>query len=256
MTKRGLSRGSRPGEPDDFGFDHDAALVAPRPGGIARLGIDVRGLPARLALRPRLDHRGLGAPRQDRVFRHGDDVVEARVRRRGSRGSPGVANPPSRRTRNRALRKRRPAAASSSRRSMPRAPRVAGALPGRRIAAHRYCSASSLKVTKASSGQIAPAVVVAVEERELLRAVGRVIGRIEIDRDAPRAAMQPLLMPRRSRSRRARSPSHRAPARRRRFRSARSWVARRAASPSIGSRPSSSLWIGSSASRSASFASG
>src|SRR5439155_535127 len=36
---------------------------------------------------------------------------------------------------------------------LPRAPRVAGALPGRRIAAHRYCSASSLNVTNASSGR-------------------------------------------------------------------------------------------------------
>src|SRR5206468_1925763 len=42
--------------------------------------------------------------------------------------------------------------------------------------------------------QIAPAVVMAVEEGELLRAVRRVIGRIEIDRDAPGPPMEAALM--------------------------------------------------------------
>src|SRR5438309_3169001 len=50
------------GEADDFGFDHHAALVGPGPGGIVRLGIEMFGLPARLAVRPRLDHAGLGDP--------------------------------------------------------------------------------------------------------------------------------------------------------------------------------------------------
>ena len=39
-------------------------------------------------------------------------------------------------------------------------------------------------------GQIAPGVVVAVEERELLLPVGRIVGRIEIDRDEPHARAQ------------------------------------------------------------------
>src|SRR5207245_9143685 len=36
---------------------------------------------------------------------------------------------------------------------------------------------------RGNEGQIAPRVVIAVEEGELLLAVGRVVGRIEIDRD-------------------------------------------------------------------------
>ena len=43
--------------------------------------------------------------------------------------------------------------------------------------------------------QIAPAVIVAIEERELLRAMGRVIGGVQIDRNAARAPAEPLLMP-------------------------------------------------------------
>src|SRR6266542_3896447 len=50
------------GKANDFGFDDNAALVGPRPGGIARLGVDVFGLPARLALGPGLAHGGLRAP--------------------------------------------------------------------------------------------------------------------------------------------------------------------------------------------------
>ncbi len=42
--------------------------------------------------------------------------------------------------------------------------------------------------------QIAPAVVVPVEEGELLRAVGRVVGGVEIDRDPPGSPMEPPLM--------------------------------------------------------------
>jgi hypothetical protein len=44
--------------------------------------------------------------------------------------------------------------------------------------------------------QVAPAVVVGVEERELLRAVSGVVGRVEIDRDLSGPPAQSSLMPR------------------------------------------------------------
>lgn len=66
--------------------------------------------------------------------------------------SLGWAKPPSRRTRNvaagNALR-----SLSSKRRKIPRAPRVAGALPGRKTAATANCWPSSLKVTVATIGR-------------------------------------------------------------------------------------------------------
>ena len=76
------------GEADDFGFDHDAALVGPGPGGIARLGVDVCGLPARLALRsgprPWRARRTASTPRFPPWRRRN----RGRARRRAGRGSP------------------------------------------------------------------------------------------------------------------------------------------------------------------------
>jgi primosomal protein N'' len=45
------------------------------------------------------------------------------------------------------------ALAEISRRSNPTAPTAAVTLPGRNTAVHRYCSASSLKLTKPSTGK-------------------------------------------------------------------------------------------------------
>ena len=45
-------------ETDDFGFDHHPALMAPRAGGVAGGGIDVRGLASGLALRAGRLHGG------------------------------------------------------------------------------------------------------------------------------------------------------------------------------------------------------
>ena len=49
---------------------------------------------------------------------------------------------------------------------------------------------------KAKHRQLAPVVVVPVEERVLLRSVRRVVRRVQIDRDAPRPSVQAAAMPR------------------------------------------------------------
>ena len=68
------------GEPHDFGFDHDTALMVPRARSIATgVGVDVRRLVVLRALGPRLDHRGRGVPQQDGVLGHRHDVVEPRL---------------------------------------------------------------------------------------------------------------------------------------------------------------------------------
>ena len=77
-TKRGLSRGARSPRRRPRGFDHHPALMAPRAGGVAGGGIDVRGLASGLALRACHLHGGLGLPFQDRVLRHRHYVVESR----------------------------------------------------------------------------------------------------------------------------------------------------------------------------------
>ena len=48
---------------------------------------------------------------------------------------------------------------------------------------------------EAKQRQVAPVVVVAVEERVLLRPVRRVVRRVQIDRDAPRPPVQTAAMP-------------------------------------------------------------
>jgi len=179
-------------EADDFGFDHDAALVGPRPGRITRLGVDVFGLPARLALAPGLDHGRLGAPRQHGVFRHRDDVIDA-----------GLSVEPVEH-----LRCRKPAIqpheeAGPGKRDPQHVEQANQRAPGparRRRVARPEDRRTQVLLDVVVEGeerqqrQIAPAVVVAVEEGELLRAVGRVIGRVEIDRDVPSPPMQPLSM--------------------------------------------------------------
>src|ERR1039458_8001651 len=74
----------------------------------------------------------------------------------------GFEKPPSRRTRMRTFGNELRTSAIK-RRKIPTAPAAAVTLPGRNTAAHRYCSASSLK-DKAHHRQVARVVVVAVEE--------------------------------------------------------------------------------------------
>lgn len=64
----------------------------------------------------------------------------------------GLAKPPSRRTRNVAA-GNAPRSLRSKPRRIPRAPKVAGALPGRRIAATANWAASSSQVTVATTGR-------------------------------------------------------------------------------------------------------
>ena len=55
---------------------------------------------------------------------------------------------------------------------------------------HHVLDGLGVERHRGHQGQIAPGVVVAVEERELLLPVGRIVGRIEIDRDEPHARAQ------------------------------------------------------------------
>lgn len=128
------------GQPDDFGFDDDAALGRPGARGVAGLGIDVRRLPAGLAVGPRLDHRRLGQGRQARVFGHGDDGLEPRlavqeVQDRGCGEGAVQADEEPRRGEGDPQQSLQPP-------QHPDGARLAATLPGRRSVAQRYCSTS------------------------------------------------------------------------------------------------------------------
>ena len=131
--------------------------------------------------------------RQHRVFGHGDDIVQAGFGvenvedlRRGKAAVEANEEP--------RLRKRDPQQVNQAPQQPARPAR------GRRIARPQHRRAQVLlgfvvEGEKRQQRQITPTVVVSVEERELLRAMGRVIGRIEINRDLPSPAMEPPLMP-------------------------------------------------------------
>ncbi len=95
----------------------------------------------------------------------------------------------------------------------------------------------------------------AVEERELLLAMGGVVRRIEIDRDAPGAAAKAgAVLPDHEVCQRVPQPGQRQRAKR--ILEARQRRLRRKAGPASGSRSSRSLWIASSVSRAVSLQSG
>src|SRR3989454_11143932 len=170
-----------------FGFDDHAALVRPGSGGVVRLGVDMFGLSTRLAQGASLDHRRVGDPRQYHVFRHGDDVVQAglgieEVKDLGCRKAAIEADQESR------LRKGVTQQGEQSAQDAARATRRSR-IPWTEQRRTEILLALVIKGDERQQGQIAPRVIVPVEERELLRAVGRVVGRIEVDRDVAGAAM-------------------------------------------------------------------
>ena len=154
------------------------------------VGVDVLGF-GLASLCARATSRPVPRPLQHCVLRHRDHVVEPRfgieIENLRGRKAPVEADEKTN------LRKRRP-----QHRQQPRqhahGPVGGHALPGRSTAAHRYCSTSSSKVRNASSGR-SPTVVVPVEERELLRAMRPVVGRVQIDRDPPPPPPQAAPMP-------------------------------------------------------------
>ena len=151
------------------------------------------GLPARLALGPGVLHGRVGEPRQHGVFGHRDDVVEPRrgvqeveQLRRGK--APVEADEEPRRREGQAQQREQPAQ------------HAAGPAGGRRVARPQQGRAEILlgfvvEGEKREQGQVTPAVIVPVEEGELLGAMGRVIGGVEIDRDPAGPPAEPPVMP-------------------------------------------------------------
>src|ERR1700733_461184 len=106
--------------------------------------------------------------------------------------SAGCAKPPSRRTRMRTPGKKE-RTIISRRRRIPTAPTGAVTLPGRSTAAHRYFG-FVVEANEAHHRQVAPAVVVSVEEGQLLCAMSWIVGRIQVDGDATGVPAQALRM--------------------------------------------------------------
>ena len=180
-------------EADDFRLDHHPARTIPRARRITGVGVDVRRLPTLLTLRPRDLHGRLGVPHQHRVLRHRHHVVEPRL---------GIQEVEELRGRETAVephekphpRKRRPQQGQQP------TQQADGPVRGHRLSGAQHRRAQILlhlavEGQERQLRQVTPRAIVPVEERELLRAVRPVVGRVQVDRDTPRPPVQPLPMP-------------------------------------------------------------
>ena len=172
----------------------DAAVAVPRAGPIAGVGVDVRGL----AVWPRSGP----APRAGRARRGAATRRSwpSPPRSRAAARHPGSRRPPASQSPRRAAREtapgERPAADSGAAADTTRAtvPRVAGTLPGRSTAAHRYCSRSWSTGQKRQQRQVASSYRSArLKKVSCWAPCGAVVGRVQVDRDPPRLPGQPLL---------------------------------------------------------------
>ncbi len=177
--------------PHDFGFDDRAPGCRPGARLIGRLAIGRRGvLGGGDHGSERRDER-LGVPREDGVIPHGDDIFDASGLEVGKDfwgGEAGIESDAEPGTGKGAPEFRQQPMQQAHRAGGPR--RVAG--PEDR--GDEVLSRLVVKGQRAHQRQIAPVIIEAIEEGELLRAVGLVFSAIEIDRnqpDAPSASAMP-----------------------------------------------------------------
>ena len=170
-------------ETDDFGLDDDPARGAPRARRIVGVHVEMLGLLAALATRPRHQHRRLGVPQQHGVARHRHHVVEPRlctqeVEQR--RGRKAAVEP---------NQKARPWKRAAQQRQQP-CQQGHAPFGGDRLAVPQHRRTQILlgfavERQEREQRQVTPVVIVPIEEAVLLGAVRRVVGRVQIDRDAP-----------------------------------------------------------------------
>ena len=176
--------------PHDFGFDDRAAGRRPGTRLIGRLAIGGRGVVGRGDHGPERRDVRLGVSREDGVIPHGDDIFDpgglqvGKDLRGGEAGIEADAEPGAGKG---APEFREQPMQQAHRAGRPR--RVAGAEDRGDEVLPRLV----VKGQGAHERQIAPVIVEAIEEGELLRAVGLVVGDIEIDRNEPDAAPSPAM---------------------------------------------------------------
>ena len=174
--------------PHDLGLDDHPPLALPAPRGVPRLAVQVRRLAGGLGPHPGLAHQPPGPLLQAAVAGHRHDVLDLLLleeREQLRVGKAPVQPDPKRRRR-----KGGAQLAQQPPQDPPGPPRGRGvARPQHR--GHRELLGLVVEGHRRHDRQVAPRVVVAVEERELLLAVGRVVGGVQVDRDAGRPALEP-----------------------------------------------------------------
>src|SRR5450631_1154578 len=171
----------------DFGLDDHAATLGPGTGGVAALTIDMRGLARFARPTPGGAHQARGATLQNLVFAHRDHVFESLALEesedRGGREAAIEAHPQP------CARKGRPQARQQSRKDPDSADRGAG-ITGAQYIGEQVLLGLLIEAQEPAYRQVAPRVVVAIEERELLSPMRRIVRGVKVNRDPLDLALQ------------------------------------------------------------------
>ena len=173
--------------PHHLGLHDHPTLAAPLPSRVTHLAKQMLGFATGLGEHARAAHQPAAPLDEARIGAHGHDVLDGlglqEVQHLGAGKAPVESDPKDR------SRKRDPQPPGQARQHPGGAPlgrTVARAQDGgdqvlRRLGVERQ---------RRHQRQVAPGVVVPVEEGELLLSVGGVVGRVDVDRDAAGAALE------------------------------------------------------------------
>ena len=177
--------------PYHLGLEDHAPLRPPALGGIAAFPIEVLGLAALFREFPRLLHRGFGQMVQHRIFGHRHHIFHAhRVQKRQQeRVSESAVQ-----SHSQARLGKGPPQLLHDAPEDADSPYARHGIAGPQHRREQVLLLLVVEAHKSHHRQIAPAIVMAIEEAELLRAMGRIVGRVQIEGNEPGPAMQPAAM--------------------------------------------------------------
>jgi len=178
--------------PHHFGLNDDTSRVRPGAGGISALTVDMLCFPALTRASPCMRHEPFGPVLEDGVFGHGDDVVDSRfaiekVEDLGCSKAAIETHPDARLGEG-------PAHPLDQTSENPHCPRLVGSVPRSKNGGTQVLIRLIVEAQETQHWQVAPAIIIAVEKGELLRSVGGILGRVEIDRDPSGFAPQSAAM--------------------------------------------------------------
>ena len=177
--------------PHHLGLDDHSALAPPRAGGVARLAVEVLGLATGLRAHAGAPHEPAAALDQPHIAGHRHDVLHAlgvqEVQNLGTGKAPIEADAED------GSGEGDPQTSEQAPQERDRA--VLGrAVAGPQDGGHQVLRRLGVERQRCHQRQVAPGVVMAVEEAELLLAMGRIVGRIQVECDATGAAPEPTAM--------------------------------------------------------------
>src|SRR5712692_9332954 len=159
---------------DNLSFHDEPALLAPAPGGVAAFPVHVGGLSTLASKRASLSQQLLDPPQQDCVFGHGDDVVNASLSiEEGEdlgRGESGIETHAEASAREGQPQTRKDPLEDGDRAAL------VGSVAGSEQSGEKVLLRLVIEGQEAHHGQVTPAVVVAIEEGQLLLSVGGILG--------------------------------------------------------------------------------